>query len=411
MRKFFAVFYISIFVLSLLMTGCTDELHEIDISKNNSSENHKINSTDFEYTVSEDRAINTDIGVLSSIGHVRFFDGYIYLLAPGMIYRYNPETGNTTTLCDSPTCQHNTIDCPFLGISYALGGLFIYDNKVYYHQDYSYTVQKDLSKEPDVFYVKRYVQYDIEQRLLTPINDFESGIKSENFAGNYRYYLETVIDEDKNITYNICKQDLSTFKTNTIKNLGSVITGISYVNEERLYLSNGVDLYYCELNNPEIDIPVYKGSIYDCIHDENNIYMLVNTENSKTLLRTDNNGNDLTILSDNVGYFCLTDKYIYFRKDEKITLGTTAKGESIQVPDSKIYRLPKDGDEAELVFEFPPEMSNYFLSYFLVDGNYLYCPYGYYDTENNNLYESFSSKELDFLRINLLTKELYYIEY
>ena len=411
MRKLFAFVCIFSFMLLLLMTGCTNELHEIDISKNNSSENHKINSSDFEYTISEDHALNTDIGVLSSIGHVRFFDGYIYLLAPGMVYRHNPETGNTTALCDSPSCQHNTVDCPFIGISYALGGLFIYDNKVYYHQDYSYTVQEDLSKEPDVFYVKRYVQYDIEKRLLTPLNDFESGIKSENFADNYRYYLETVIDENQNINYNICKQDLTTFKTTKIKSLGSVITGISYVNNERLYLSNGVDLYFCELNNLETDIPVYKGSIYDCIHDDDHIYMLINTDNSKTLLRTDAEGNNSTLLSDNVGYFCLTDEHIYFRKDEKITLGTTSKGESIQVPDSKIYRLPKDGGEAELVFEFPSEMSNYFLSYFLVDGNYLYCPYGYYDAENDDLYESFSSKELDFLRINLLTQELYYIEY
>lgn len=411
MKKLYIFVGLSLVLLGLFMIGCDSELHDISIPQDELSTSHKINSSDFEYTSSSDRAINTDIGVLSSIGHVRFFDGYIYVLAPSMIYRYNPETGNTTTLCDAPTCQHNTVDCPFIGISYALGGLFIYDNNVYYHQDYMYTVQEDLSKEPEVFYVKRYVQYDIEKRQLTPLNDFESGIKSENFFGNFRYYLETVVNEDQSINYNICKQDLTTFKTTTIKNLGSVITGISYVDDERLYLSNGVDLYFCELSNLEIDIPVYKGSIYDCIHDENDIYMLVNTEGSKTLMRIDNNGNNLTVLSDNVGYFCLTDEHIYFRKDDKITLGTTAKGEAIQVPDNKIYRLPKGGGKTELVFEFPPEMSNYFLSYFLVDGNYLYCPYGYYDSENDELYESFSSKDLDFLRINLLTQELYYIEY
>ena len=54
-------------------------------------------------------------------------------------------------------------------------------------------------------------------------------------------------------------------------------------------------------------------------------------------------------------------------------------------------------------------MKNYYIGRFIVDGIYLYANYGYYDEQNNTLYESISIRPYDFIRINLKTGAIYYI--
>lgn len=79
------------------------------------------------------------------------------------------------------------------------------------------------------------------------------------------------------------------------------------------------------------------------------------------------------LCDDNVGYICSTEKYIYYRKNEKIVVGKDKFGNNIEIPDSNVYRVPKQGGNAVLIYSFPQNMRNYYIGRFIVDGIYLYA--------------------------------------
>ena len=133
------------------------------------------------------------------------------------------------------------------------------------------------------------------------------------------------------------------------------------------------------LDDPETEFYLSKGNYIYCLFDESHLFITYDEDDPKVLVRMDHDGNDPTVLVENIDRYCLTESYVYFNYKEYKTVGTDKNGKPIQAFDSKIYRIPKTGGEPELVFEFPEEMSHYSLGIYLVDGNYLYASYGYYD--------------------------------
>ena len=135
-------------------------------------------------------------------------------------------------------------------------------------------------------------------------------------------------------------------------------------------------------------------------------------ESTNRVIRYNMEGNNLTQLSPdehNVHMFCSTENYLYYNLRDEISIGKDSSGNDIMVRKSDIYRVPKDGGEAELVYSLPDDMKTHCIFNFLVDGNYLYALYGAYNPETKTVDESQNNAPYDFLRINLTTGDIYYI--
>ena len=62
MKQRLIVIIALILSFSFVLTGCGRGLHEIAPSTTEGAEDHKINGTAFEFTHSDDRALQTDLG-------------------------------------------------------------------------------------------------------------------------------------------------------------------------------------------------------------------------------------------------------------------------------------------------------------------------------------------------------------
>lgn len=412
MKKYLLIVLLVLLILTPI--SCNNKIIEVSpdelINVNSTQSIPHINSTEFEFTPNSDKATNNQSGELYALGLLQYYDDLLYLSAHGMVYRYDIRTGNVTSLCDDPLCSHSDEACPFFGI--IPYGFHIYNNKIYYTQNY-FSTKKDIFSEPETVNIGRFVMYDIENRKLKVIRNIPDGvlIESKYYHGNYLYYLNTLTDENGNHTFEICRQNLDNFNIESLIFLGSTPSAIAFINNDRIYLVSGVGLYYYSLSDFSTPHYIYKNDSVDLITDGVYFYVLVRNENgTNSLIRIDMDGNNPTKLcDDNVGYICSTEKYIYYRKNEKIVVGKDKFGNNIEIPDSNVYRVPKQGGNAVLVYSFPQNMKNYYIGRFIVDGIYLYANYGYYDEQNNTLYESIRIRPYDFIRINLKTGAIYYI--
>ena len=309
MKQRLIVIITLILSFSFVLTGCGRGLHEIAPSTTEGAEGHKINGTAFEFTPSDDRALQTDLGGWHVNERLRYSGGYVYFGTLNMTYRYNPETGISTPLCDLLGCRHNTVDCPLLGIQ---STQVVFDNKIYFQQRYDYTVREAPDQEPVRYFADRYSLYDFETKTLTPICDRENGFYSQEFYGNYRYYLKTTIDENNTFYFSVCRQDMTTLETTTFKDFGRISPGICEVTEDRIYLADETHFYYCYLDGPETEFYLSKGNYIYCLFDESHLFITYDEDDPKVLVRMDHDGNDPTVLVENIDRYCLTESYVYF---------------------------------------------------------------------------------------------------
>ena len=396
----------------MFLLSCENNLPKIEYNEDQHQdiEYHK-NSSPFEYTVSNDRSAEEQTFRSRAIANVQYYDGTIYLFTDSMIYRYNAENGNVISLCADPLCYHNDSTCPFFGLNSAYN-YYIDNDKIAYARVYSY-------RNPDtneIRYIKERVQYEISTGKLTVIERIPDGIavNSEFFKGDYRYFLNTLIDDDNNQTYEICRENMLTRKIESLKYLGEIPVGINYVSDDgRIYYPYMGYFHYFYEDEPDKDVILCE-ALYmsDVLCDGNYFYYVAKNDNNDifSIQRYDMEmDNRVTICDDNPQNIYLTHKYIYYTKNEKVVIGIDKNGNAVELPSSDVYRVPIEGGDSELVYSFPDNMSNYSLSRFIVDGIYLYASYGWYDETTYIFHESINVKPYDFIRINLETGEIYYI--
>ena len=402
-------------IILFLFTSCDTAIYEIPDShtqETDAAQNYHITDAAFSYAASDDRAVNTTNRKLFLAGNIRYYDGAMYMTSHGMVYRYDIEDGGVIPLCTDPLCMHKDADCPFYGIAH--GNIFIHENKIYYKRNYSELITDAAGNVKDSIPKREYVCFDIEKQELTLLGTWEHGtsIESEFFSGDYRYYLNTTVADDNTLTFSINRESLKSGKTEVLRDMGEWMAGIAYVDGDTVYLSDGVGIYRFSVNDTEPPETVCTGNFWDICYADGYFY----ARRDKEIVRINADSGDTVVLHTSEFEpegLCMTRDYLYFRSNEEISYGRDKNqnaGAEIFYPRSDIYRIPVDGGDAELVYTLSAEMKHYFLGNFVADGNYLYAQWGYCDTETGAYYDSWNDAEYDYMRIDLRSGEIYYIE-
>ncbi len=397
-------------MILFLLSSCDTTIYEIPENHQNhvTQQNYHIIEAEFSFDASDDRAVNTTNRKLFTPGNIRYYDGAMYMTSGGMVYRYDIEDGGVIPLCTDPLCMHRNSDCPFYGIAH--GNIFIHDNKIYYKRNYNELITDAAGNVKDTIRKQEKVCFNIIEQKLILIGTWEDGtsIESEYFHDDFRYFLNTITDDDNKLTFSINRESLKDGKIEVLRDIGEWMAGISFVDGDTVYLSDGTGIYRFSVNDTKVPEPVCLGNYWDICYSNGYFYGRMDRE----IVRIQADSGDITVLHTSdfeMDGLCMTQDYLYFRSNEKISYGrdkTQNAGQEIFYPRSDIYRIPVNGGEMELVYTLSDEMKYYYLGNFVADGNYLYAQWGYCNTETGEYYNS----KNDFMRIDLRNGNIHYIK-
>ena len=401
-------------IIFLLLTSCDSTIYEIPENHNQitTKQDYHISDAEFTFDASDDRAVNTINRKLFTSGNIRYYDGAMYMTSGGMVYRYDIEDGGVIPLCIDPLCMHSDADCPFYGIAH--GYIFIHNNKIYYKRNYNELITDAVGIVKDVIQKRERVCFDIAKQELKLLDTWEHGtrIESEFFSGDYRYYLNTIVGDDNALTFSINRESLENGKIEVLRDMGEWIAGILFVDGDTVYLSDGTGIYRFSVNETKAPELVCLGSYGVIGYSDGNFY----AQKDREIVCIQADSGNITVLHTSnfdIDDLCMTQDYFYFRSKEKISYGrfnSLNAGQEIFGPKSDIYRIPVSGGDAELIYSLPEEMKHYILGNFVVDGNYLYAQWCYYNTETGEYFESWNHAEYDYMRVDIRNGDVYYID-
>ena len=194
--------------------------------------------------------------------------------------------------------------------------------------------------------------------------------------------------------------------------MGEWIAGILFVDGDTVYLSDGTGIYRFSVNETKAPELVCLGSYGVIGYSDGNFY----ARKDREIVCIQADSGNITVLHTSnfdIDDLCMTQDYFYFRPKEKISYGrfnSLNAGQEIFYPKSDIYRIPVSGGDAELIYSLPEEMKHYILGNFVVDGNYLYAQWCYYNTETGEYFESWNHAEYDYMRVDIRNGDVYYID-
>lgn len=331
---------------------------------------------------------------------------YIYLTGSSM-QRFNPVTGNVTSVCQSPTCSHNSQACPFIGLD--ASSFRIFDNKIYFS-----AIKNMRSDRGNGF---GYYVYDIENMSISisPAHHSESTLRMGEVlitSDGQQYYYDCIYEpESDSYIYNICKYDPSTNATTILGEPKDANTVLIDKIDDVLYYLDGIGLgIYDESNSTKTEL--YHGFAGNVGHDDTYFYF---RDKDDFLYRLPIGGDDAEKLTDfPVRYYYITEEYIYYKIEESVILTSSLTDKEFDIGSQTIFRMTKDGKSREVIFKFDDKLSTMNCDYFVVFGNYIYSKFYYWDAQTGTVIESHKKSLLNgnayLIRIDLTTKEVYFID-
>jgi len=407
--------YLVLLLTMMLLTSCisNNELHYLPAETE--AVQQAISDSVFEYTYVNDKPTVNPGTTFMSLGKFRSMEDNIYYYNGGyVVYRINSKTGNVTTVCNDPLCFHKTESCPFYGF-FPGTMYYVHKNMIHYTQRYTYPVEeygKTVWKEVD-----RKVRFDIKKQKLSIVRDyvaedFESYmIISELYYEDYYYYLNNLVDENDSLYFQLCRDNLTTGKTEVIKELGNTAVSMMYVDSDKLFYTYGTHVCYCYLDDPYTEYDLIKHPYQEAACDGEAIYCRVKEGDIHKVYRLDiESGEEICLVDEDTNYIFLTEKYLYYSPNNPLPYGQTKAVQN----SNTIYRYEKATGTTECVFTLPKDMDEeqYWINrYFLVDGNYIYTTYAYEDKESGIAWHSNDEPGLNIMRINTENGEIAYITY
>lgn len=380
----------------------------------------------------EDESI-VDYNVFQTTSKLKYCDGYLYFYVGSSygdsemtLYRYNVQTGNITTVCADPLCQHSDKECPFyaLDIQYA-----VYDDKIIY--DRMFFLKGDIG-DGDAY--TESVIYDLMENTLTKYSTSD-GFKDvlndrELYSGNYRFFYNKVIEEEtQESKLALCRMNLDSGEIVVLDENASTagLTLTSYMVfavGEYLYFTDGKELYRTDMDLQE-KTTVLSGSFDTQAIYTDGEYIYWGSRETKdsnilTLYRAKLDGSDQTALGIQTYSFCLTENYIYYKNIDRYTHGkdkrSGSNGEEIGGVGTVLCRASHDGSNQEELFSFWQGDTFYLLRYPCYVNNFVYCLYDTYTDadrdgaiRDDEYFESSDYKDYTILRIDLNTGEMDFI--
>jgi hypothetical protein len=395
---------------------------------------------DFEYTESDDEPIMYN--TLNGGSEVKYFDGCIYFFNGNSsgrqknhatLYRFNVKTGNLTTVCPDPLCEHNTPDCPF----YSMDSIYyIYENKIYYSRTYFL----DIDFKETGYYAD-FVSFDLSDSKLKQYIVYsdsipEAVIGSELYIDKYRFYYDAIVDsKTNNIQTAICRMNLEDGSidilikdnsSNNDKTSTLLINKFLFAVNQRIYFTDGREIYSTDydMNNRQY---ILSGnfSSYKILTDGEYIYWGESEDSDNTDLQTlyrsklDGSGERFS-LGIKTEDWQLTENYIYYLNTSETNIGknniTQRNSDDIVLTYNEIRRAALDGSSNEKVFSLINDDTNYEIYYYTCVGNYIYAAYNTFIDNNKDgvfddseYYQSIVENTYTILRIDVTTGDTYYI--
>jgi len=306
---------------------------------------------------------------------IQYHNGYIYMhsgvnynttmsSSMGTLVRYNPETGNITTVCPDPLCMHDTVDCPFAG---AIPFFYMKDDSIIYMRRFY------LPSEGNY---QQYCTYDIENMKLKVHHEYLDENGSFGYApasvlhNGFWYFHEMVYDEETDTSgWGIHQLNLKSGKMNVILEdnqensvEGKINNQLLFAIEDRLYFSDLKSIY--STNQDLTDKTVHIEADFanqDAVTDGTYVYATIPeydeqgkwTERSRLHRFSLATGED-TNLGIEAADWEMTEQYIYYYPSTQrlyINDNTTDEAEIPFAAYDSLWRCRHDGSEAEKVFD------------------------------------------------------------
>ncbi len=402
----------------LILAACESGMREIetepavDTSPDNTTGDSIAIRPGYEYIPSDDRAHDIFEPTVFN-NKLQYEDGMIYaILADGIPYRFNPETGYMTTVCPDPLCTHLApTEC---GIHDHMLSMIFHEGICYYDDYRTQMVTNPATGKKEAISYEYASSYDMKNAKITEYCEQCYGLGDSVYYGDYRYYTEHLDPDDpENSPFGIFQIHLPTDTHKLIKEFefGENV-GVWYADDTYLYYGIGLDDYRIPLDDPSKVEKVARMSWYTAdLYDDDYIYANTNSLNGECINRI--SWDDFTIetlvdglsLNDTKTIRC-TDEYIYYYSGDTITVPEYYRPITV----GNFYRISKKGGEPELVFELTDEfIAKYIPYHFIADGNYIYCICFKYDEAKQEYVPLWTSRGREngpeLLRINILTKE------
>lgn len=404
--------------IMLCLTSCDNKMQYIDNETEIDETIEKAEDDKFEYTYSDDSYVKYNSVNLSN--QFQYYDGCLYF-NKGTLMRYNCETGNITTVCSDPLCDHKSYDCPF----FMMNPFVVYKDRVFFRR---VNVFDDYTEQ---------MSYNISTAALKVHEKIDSMNGGEYLKqiliDNYRYYYDyKQKDETSEPEAVICRMNLDTGKIETVSGdlqKDELDYYIPYTQiflftvDSRVYFTDGKIIFSTDLdlkNRTDHITGKFPGDVYT---DGEYIYYSQKQDETTDIYRMKFDGSDNTYIVTVSTYssWQFTEKYIYYQTPDVVDIGKVRisgyASDRVELHGSEIRRCRHDGSGDELVYKFEGDMANCRIFGYTVYGNYIYGDYQeWIDKDGNGVFEegenysNYNDPDYKFMRIDVTTGEIYYIK-
>ncbi len=363
--------------------------------------------------------------------HISIYNGELYFTAKNdadksvsagyTLYRYNPKTGNITYVCADPTCTHGTYDCPFYGID-AGYEFYIEDDNIYYRQQYSFYADdysEDVSSDTYTK-VNGFAMYNMKTGEYKWLRDNDSSYLLLDMVvhNGVCFYIDTLNDEKTGEWHDyFCSQDT---KTGKITEYGIEYTPDMAFDGKLLLSAPDNSMYCLDIDTGEIHEGIGESCLYYKTDDG---FIYVDDDGLKSCAPDGSGEKALGVGIDDLGYYYVTENYIYYTVREDTVMIRVPKSGGIYGSSDKtshqlksvdvrtVYRMKHDGSEKTEIWRPDiEENSSFFLPEdFVVLGRYIYCDCTSYDYDEEYDVWDIGLPDHRFIRYDTETGEIYRI--
>ncbi len=409
----------------MLFTSCENNLTYLDTTPVADSSA----TGEYTYTESDDGVL--PYNPLNGSEYLQFRDGFLYFFSTAggssgisTLMRLNVKTGNITSVCTDPLCQHDNADCPFYGVNNFW--IVTPDSNIRYFRNYIESIKDANGFTADTVINVSFYTYDTHTSRITvneefvPSEGWDGG--NEFYSGDYRFYQAQLYDEETD-SYNYAnmRMDMTTNKKTVItENTDRML----FIINERLYLTDSAVIYSVDFNGGDrIDCVSGRFAGQQILTDSKSIYYTADGELYRMLLSSGKE-EPLGVYPNEFYYYYLTGNYIYYISGEKVVLGKAKisgyASDIVTLEGGEFWRCAYDGSNNELVYKFEGDTVGLRPIWAAVAGNYIYCMYTwwtdadgdgvYIDGDNGYSFPANGNTACTIMRIDVTTGEVYFIK-
>jgi len=397
--------------LTLMITSCTNAIYHAtdDMGPKKAAETTILAQySDFTYISSEDKmtAEVLDTGCNGTLFYSPMYENSIIIKLNDVPCIYNDETGNIGSLCIDPLCLHDTMECPYGGMT---SGVILKDNKAYFN------VFKPLEE------VRGFYELDLKsgRKRELRVKDMGLGCDTQFYDDDFSYFYEAAAEDDpenktSKTVWIFYRQDMKTLKWEELERSVDMLDIQLFGRYgDRFLFHSGVtgNLLTAPVDNVTDRSILFDGyaEFAPMMVEGDTIFFIEIRDGQSSLSSIRADGIDyksypIENLCDFGTPFYVTKNYIYFMYDEPVELPENNYADEISP--RKIWRMNRETEEITLAYEMDERLDLVDIEQFVVKGNYIYAKYVLF-TED---YQTIDDSE-GYLRLGIADGSIYLINW